>query len=436
MWRLTFTYDPFHRRLSKTFFSRQGGQWKEQNTVLFLYDGQREIGAATPLGAITELRILGNQEGAESGAALAIELQGKLYAPLHDLCGNVACLIDAQTGTVTDSYNYTAFGEEVSSQKLSPWRYASKRIDDETGLVNFGRRYYDSSYGRFLTPDPAGFTDGLNLYAFARNNPLVYRDAYGLFAYGSIPLENYAIIGSNVSDMIAFAFINPQFQGSLQALGGLVEAGIGAGLTAGSSGYLAFVGVPIMAHGLDHYYTGMKTAISGIPRDTVTSQLLQKTGMSQETAGLIDGGLSIASCVGGVYLVQYQQSVALAALRIPESTIISLEGLQGGQNFKPFTRYYYRANLMELTGVSPPGTSVHAHHVFAQQFERDFIKNGINIHDPKYLTWWEAISHRMNARQYNFEWREFMKNNPNATTIQLLEKGKELMSKHGINTNY
>jgi RHS repeat-associated protein len=65
---------------------------------------------------------------------------------------------------------------------VSPWRFASKRTDHESGYVFFGRRYYSPEAGRFLTPDPTGFSDGPNLYSYVHNSPLVLIDPYGLFS--------------------------------------------------------------------------------------------------------------------------------------------------------------------------------------------------------------------------------------------------------------
>nr|NGX39879.1 putative deoxyribonuclease RhsC [Chlamydiota bacterium] len=56
----------------------------------------------------------------------------------------------------------------------------SKRHDAETGLIYFGRRYYDPELGRFITADPEGYMDSANLYAFVLNNPLIQHDLYGL----------------------------------------------------------------------------------------------------------------------------------------------------------------------------------------------------------------------------------------------------------------
>ena len=103
---------------------------------------------------------------------------------------------------------------------------------------------------------------------------------------------------------------NPRFQGSMQAFGGLVETGVGAGMTYGTGGILAPLGWGLMAHGLDHTITGMNTAITGRSRDTVTSQLLQKTGMSSRTAGLVDSGISLAGSMGGAGALRAGQVAA------------------------------------------------------------------------------------------------------------------------------
>ena len=60
------------------------------------------------------------------------------------------------------------------------WRFSSKRKDEISGLVYFGRRYYDPETGRFFTADPEGYTDSYNLYVYVYNEPLLGRDLYGL----------------------------------------------------------------------------------------------------------------------------------------------------------------------------------------------------------------------------------------------------------------
>lgn len=65
-----------------------------------------------------------------------------------------------------------------------------KERDQETGLDNFGARYFSASEGRFTSPDwsdkvepvpYANFADPqtLNLYSYVRNNPTSVGDADG-----------------------------------------------------------------------------------------------------------------------------------------------------------------------------------------------------------------------------------------------------------------
>jgi RHS repeat-associated protein len=56
----------------------------------------------------------------------------------------------------------------------------------ETGLDYFGARYFSGAQGRFTSPDPIAMTSDrivdpqqLNMYAYARNNPLKYIDPKG-----------------------------------------------------------------------------------------------------------------------------------------------------------------------------------------------------------------------------------------------------------------
>jgi RHS repeat-associated protein len=170
---ICYTYDALHRRIHKSLTDSAG----TSQHVDYLYLGQNEIGAKEN-GAITELRILG------AGSSIAVELDGIAFAPIHDKVGNVAALVD-DNGELAETYRYSAFGNEVDSQhregRLNPWRFSDKRHDPETGLIYFGRRYYDPEDGRWITTDPAGYDVGPNLYAYVKNCPTTYVDLYGLF---------------------------------------------------------------------------------------------------------------------------------------------------------------------------------------------------------------------------------------------------------------
>lgn len=68
-----------------------------------------------------------------------------------------------------------------------PHKFTGKERDTESGLDNFGARYDSSSMGRFMSPDPLYIEahrladpQRLNLYAYARNNPVNFTDPTGL----------------------------------------------------------------------------------------------------------------------------------------------------------------------------------------------------------------------------------------------------------------
>jgi len=178
--RVEYAYDPFHRRLWKKVFIN-GKQIKYDR---YLWDGNNELGVVDENGVIQELRILGEGLGAEIGAAVLYEIKEKTYVPIHDIQGSVVTLIDLATKRPVECYRYTAYGEELTEDKLSPWRFASKRVE-ETGLIFFGRRYYYPELGRWITPDPIGFKGGPNLYAYIHNSPLTEMDLYGLLGIGN-----------------------------------------------------------------------------------------------------------------------------------------------------------------------------------------------------------------------------------------------------------
>jgi len=60
--------------------------------------------------------------------------------------------------------------------KVLPGQY----FDKETGLhYNYQRDAYDAAMGRFTQPEPLGLFGDINLYRYARNNPLTYIDPDG-----------------------------------------------------------------------------------------------------------------------------------------------------------------------------------------------------------------------------------------------------------------
>ena len=206
--RTQYGYDALHRRLSKKTYALIGNSWTLTKEIFYLYDGQNEIGSYDREGTLLEFRVLGNTSSAEIGSAVAIEIGDQLYIPSHDLHGNVASLYSPVNRSF-EEYSYTAFGEEkFSFSPINPWRFSSKRTDEETGLVYYGRRYYAPKIGRFLTPDPLGLEAGPNQYAFVLNAPLTHFDLYGLLDESSNFSNNAMQAGVGVAHAIGGSCIS------------------------------------------------------------------------------------------------------------------------------------------------------------------------------------------------------------------------------------
>ena len=108
-----------------------------------------------------------------------------LHHLLADHLGSVALELDAQ-GELMHYTEYLPFGEvalrlsPVPDAAATPYGYSGKELDPTTGLLYYGARYLAPALGRWISPDPAGSIDGLNLYRFVQDNPVTLHDPEGL----------------------------------------------------------------------------------------------------------------------------------------------------------------------------------------------------------------------------------------------------------------
>lgn len=65
-------------------------------------------------------------------------------------------------------------------------RYSGKERD-VTGLYYYGYRYYQPWAARWLSADPGGTVDGLNLFRMVRNNPVTWKDNGGKLPFNTVP---------------------------------------------------------------------------------------------------------------------------------------------------------------------------------------------------------------------------------------------------------
>jgi len=123
---------------------------------------------------------------------------------VKDVLGNIIEVI-RQDGVTVARYAYDAWGNSTIAQNvdnmahINPFRYRGYYRDRGTGFYYLQTRYYDPAIRRFinadnykLVPALAGQRGGLNMYAYALNNPVSYVDPSGQFA---ITIAIVALVG-------------------------------------------------------------------------------------------------------------------------------------------------------------------------------------------------------------------------------------------------
>ncbi|HEV8052278.1 MAG TPA: hypothetical protein VGP47_07280, partial [Parachlamydiaceae bacterium] len=106
--KTSFIYDPLGRRIGKSQYTLTDNEWNEVARESVFYDGNNDIGTLSATGDVKELRVLGLGVHPEKLTTIAIELNGKVYAPLLDSHGNIRSLIDTATKIITATYDYNS----------------------------------------------------------------------------------------------------------------------------------------------------------------------------------------------------------------------------------------------------------------------------------------------------------------------------------------
>jgi RHS repeat-associated protein len=162
-----------------------------------------------------------------------------------DALGSVR-LLSSESGAVTDTYDYTAFGELTAraGSDPQPYAFAGEPLDPTTGFQYHRARWMDPRVGRFTGMDPfpgiPSDPSSLHKYAYARANPANVVDPTGLFGLAQMALSvtimttvaaisttlftlaNVAIAGGKPSGWMASLRLNAG------ARGGLVSGGVDA----------------------------------------------------------------------------------------------------------------------------------------------------------------------------------------------------------------
>jgi RHS repeat-associated protein len=174
-----FRYDAAHNRITKT------GTGTETVYIGGAYERHTDnSGVRHVFNLIAPGRVLGQVTWANSDSTGFFHL---------DSLGTPETISDPSGTGAAEKVEYEPFGQRRSPHALaSPASLPSTRTfgftgheaDDEFGLINMGGRIYDPQTARFLTPDPVlnapFFSQSLNRYSYAYNNPVNFVDPTGL----------------------------------------------------------------------------------------------------------------------------------------------------------------------------------------------------------------------------------------------------------------
>ena len=227
---LTFTYDYADRRVQKVVANWNGASYAFSYARRFLYDGDNLVAEfdapnGSSCGNVVRSYTWGldvsGSLGAMGGVGALLQITdhgtSTSYFPTYDGNGNIASLLRASDGAIVAKYEYSPFGELLRCSgtyaQTNPFRFSTKYIDDETGLVYYGARYYAPTLGRFVNQDPIEEAGGLNLYGFCENDALNTVDVLGFNPGDSddpVMLDRFVVNGTSLAGLTGNGGIHTQ----------------------------------------------------------------------------------------------------------------------------------------------------------------------------------------------------------------------------------
>ncbi len=155
--------------------------------------------------------------------------------------------------------------------QLNPYRYRGYYYDTETGLYFLKTRYYDPEIGRFITIDDLSYIDpetinGLNLYAYCTNNPVMNIDPNGTWSWKKFwnNFKKVATIALAVGAVVGGIALSVVSMGALTPLAGFAAAVVGGALLGMGGAVLSNISSQVKQNGWDNVNLGKAWKAGGI----------------------------------------------------------------------------------------------------------------------------------------------------------------------------
>jgi RHS repeat-associated protein len=167
-----YQYDALSRRVQK--IANPSGM---PATTRYFYDHARILEEQDAGGATQATYTYGNY----IDEVLTMNRAGQAYYYHQNALWSVAAITNA-AATIVESDAYDAYGAPatLASAIANPYFFTGRQLDAESGIYFYRARYYNSAEGRFLTRDPLGYSNGMNLYEYVRSRPTFAADPRGL----------------------------------------------------------------------------------------------------------------------------------------------------------------------------------------------------------------------------------------------------------------
>jgi uncharacterized protein RhaS with RHS repeats len=183
---------------------------------------------------------------------------------------------------------------------------------------------YDPQTGRFLTQDPIGLAGGVNLYAYAGNNPVSYSDPYGLNPCLIAPQACMAVAGGIIYGGIQLASNVMHNRPALEDVGSQVASGAAAGLSLGASTLLSVAARTVASGGESVVAGSASTTLNYAERGLLREFFGQGLKGAEQRAA----DFSLPQGLTGETLQKYAQVAQRAIARGLDKTGVQAERLK------------------------------------------------------------------------------------------------------------
>ena len=235
-----------------------------------------------------------------------------IYYYDRDITGLILGLVDIN-GNYVVKYTYTAYGEvekdilvNTNISTYNPFMYKGYYYDVETNLYYCKSRYYSPELCRFISPDSIEYLDpqsinGLNLYCYCMNNPIMYADPSGhMPEWLQWTLGGLIVVGAIALSICTAGLATPI---ATAVGGGLFGAIVGGAVAGAIGGAIAGFGVSYGSQVIENGF--QDTDWNAVIKSTVSGAI------SGAIAGGVFGGIkyaysakSLANSVSGLSKAQ------------------------------------------------------------------------------------------------------------------------------------